>query len=83
VIGFFLIAFVLLVTLQEFWRAARARQKTQDENFIAALWTLIGRNRRRYGGYIIHISMMLMAIGILALNFSRTKPREPSRRASN
>lgn len=66
-IGFFLIAFVLFVTLQEFWRAARARQRAQEENFLTALWTLIGRNRRRYGGYIIHISMMLMAIGILGI----------------
>ncbi len=67
-IGFFLVAFVLVVTLQEFWRAARARMKTQDENFIAALLNLTARNRRRYGGYIIHMSMMLMAIGILGIN---------------
>ncbi|MBI3738949.1 MAG: hypothetical protein HY258_07875, partial [Chloroflexi bacterium] len=39
----------------------------QNENAFAALWTLIGRNRRRYGGYIIHMSMMLMAIGILGI----------------
>ena len=65
--GFFLIAFVLSVTLQEFWRAARARQKNQNENFFTALARLAGRNRRRYGGYIIHISMMLMAIGILGI----------------
>lgn len=66
-VGFFLIAFVLLVTLVEFWRTARARQKTQNENFFAALLNLIGRNRRRHGGYIIHLSMMLMAIGILGI----------------
>jgi cytochrome c-type biogenesis protein CcmF len=66
-IGFFLIALVLLVTLQEFWRAARARQRAQEENFFVALSRLMGRNRRRYGGYIIHISMMLMAIGILGI----------------
>lgn len=66
--GFFLIAFVLLITLVEFWRAAVARMKTQNENFFIALWNLIGRNRRRYGGFIIHISMMLMAIGILGIN---------------
>jgi cytochrome c-type biogenesis protein CcmF len=66
-VGFLLIAFVLLVTVQEFWRATRARQRAQNENFFAALWTLVGRNRRRYGGYIIHISMMLMAIGILGI----------------
>jgi cytochrome c-type biogenesis protein CcmF len=67
-VGFFLIAFVLSVTLVEFWRAAHARKKAQNENFVVALWRLIGRNRRRYGGYIIHISMMLMAIGILGIN---------------
>jgi cytochrome c-type biogenesis protein CcmF len=67
-IAFFLVAFVLLVTLQEFWRAAMARRRAQHENFFVALWTLIGRNRRRYGGYIIHISMMLMAVGILGIN---------------
>ena len=66
-VGFFLIAFVLFVTLIEFWRATRARMNAQNENAFAALWTLIGRNRRRYGGYIIHISMMLMAIGILGI----------------
>ena len=66
-IGFFLVALVIFVTVQEFWRGARARQKAQDENFFAALWRLIGRNRRRYGGYIIHLSMMLMAIGILGI----------------
>jgi cytochrome c-type biogenesis protein CcmF len=66
-IGFFLVALVILVTLYEFWRGARARQKTHGENFFAALARLTGRNRRRYGGYIIHISMMLMAIGILGI----------------
>jgi cytochrome c-type biogenesis protein CcmF len=66
-IGFFLIAFVLFVTLQEFWRGARARQKAQGENFFTALARLTSRDRRRYGGYIIHISIALMAIGILGI----------------
>ena len=70
--GFFLVALVLFVTLQEFWRAARARQRAQDENFPTALSRLMGRNRRRYGGYIIHISMMLMAIGILGIEIFQT-----------
>ncbi len=66
-IGFFLIALVIFVTLYEFWRGARARQNAQQENFFTALVRLTERNRRRYGGYIIHISMMLMAIGILGI----------------
>ena len=66
-VGFFLVALVLFATLNEFWRGARARQKTQGENFFTSLTRLMGRNRRRYGGYIIHISMALMAIGILGI----------------
>ncbi len=66
-IGFFLVTLVLSATLHEFWRGARARQKAQGENFFSALANLMGRNRRRYGGYIIHISMALMAIGILGI----------------
>ncbi|RJP47186.1 MAG: heme lyase CcmF/NrfE family subunit [Anaerolineaceae bacterium] len=72
-IGFFLVALVVLVTLYEFWRGARARQKTQGENFFSALAHLTGKNRRRYGGYIIHISMMLMAIGILGIELFQTE----------
>lgn len=72
-IGFFLIAFILFVTLQEFWRGARARQKTQDEGFFIALSRLMGRNRRRYGGYIIHISIALMAIGILGIELFQSE----------
>jgi cytochrome c-type biogenesis protein CcmF len=72
-IGFFLVALVILVTLYEFWRGARARQHSQGENFFTALARLTGRNRRRYGGYIIHISMMLMAIGILGIELFQSE----------
>ncbi|HCR72276.1 MAG TPA: cytochrome C biogenesis protein [Anaerolineae bacterium] len=67
IIGFFLIALAIFSTLHEFWRGTIARQKTQSENFFVALSKLMMRNRRRYGGYVIHISMALMAIGILGI----------------
>jgi len=67
-VGFFLVALVLFVTVQEFWRATSARMRAQNENLFTAFWRLVGRDRRRYGGYVIHISMMLMAIGILGIN---------------
>ncbi|MDP1715542.1 MAG: heme lyase CcmF/NrfE family subunit [Anaerolineales bacterium] len=66
-VGFFLVALALFATFHEFWRGARARQKAQNENFFTALSRLMGRNRRRYGGYIIHISIAFMAIGILGI----------------
>jgi cytochrome c-type biogenesis protein CcmF len=72
-IGFFLVALVIIVTLYEFWRGARARQRSQGENFFTALVRLTGKNHRRYGGYIIHISMMLMAIGILGIELFQSE----------
>jgi cytochrome c-type biogenesis protein CcmF len=66
-IGFSLVALVIFVTVYEYWRGARARQRSQGENILTAFWNLTGRNRRRYGGYIVHLSIMLMAIGILGI----------------
>jgi cytochrome c-type biogenesis protein CcmF len=71
-VGFTLVAFVFFVTLFEFWRGARARQKMENGNFLGALWHLAGHNRRRYGGYLIHLSMVVMAIGILGIEVYQT-----------
>jgi cytochrome c-type biogenesis protein CcmF len=71
-VGFTLVAFVIFVTLFEFWRGTRSRQNKQNENFLVALWNLTGRNRRRYGGYFIHLSMVVMAIGILGIELYQT-----------
>lgn len=72
-IGFWLTALVLAVTLHEFWRGAQARRRKSGENLLIALWRLAGRNRRRYGGYIIHIGCVLMAIGILGIELFQTE----------
>jgi len=65
--GFTLIALVITVSIREFWRGARARSRKSGKNFFTELWLLVKRNRRRYGGYIIHISMVLMGIGIIGI----------------
>ncbi len=57
-----------LVTLLEFHRGALARVKSHGESYLAALWTLAGRNRRRYGGYTIHLGVVIMGIGIISSN---------------
>ena len=72
-LGFWLCAFVASVTLYEFWRGAMARRRAQGENLALALWRLAGRNRRRYGGYIIHLGVVLMAIGIIGLELFQTE----------
>jgi cytochrome c-type biogenesis protein CcmF len=66
-LGFWLAAFVALVTLYEFWRGALARHQRSGESLPVALWRLAGRNRRRYGGYVIHLGVVLMAIGIIGI----------------
>jgi len=71
--GLFIIILTLFITLHELWRSIRARERATGENFFLSSWRLVGRNRRRYGGYIIHISMVLMAIGILGLELFQTE----------
>jgi cytochrome c-type biogenesis protein CcmF len=72
-LGFWLSAFVVSVTLYEFWRGAMARRHRAGENFFVALWNLAGRNRRRYGGYTIHLGVVLMAIGIIGIELFQTE----------
>jgi cytochrome c-type biogenesis protein CcmF len=72
-LGFWLSAFVAAVTLYEFWRGAMARRRRSGESFPVALWRLAGRNRRRYGGYIIHLGVVLMAIGIIGIELFQTE----------
>jgi cytochrome c-type biogenesis protein CcmF len=48
-------AFVIASIVLEFWRGTRA---------TGSLVRLVGRNRRRYGGYIVHAAVVLLAIGI-------------------
>jgi cytochrome c-type biogenesis protein CcmF len=72
-LGFWLCALVVSVTLSEFWRGAKARHRRWGENFGLALWRLAGRNRRRYGGYIIHLGVVLMAIGIIGIEMFQTE----------
>jgi cytochrome c-type biogenesis protein CcmF len=64
-VGIGLATLTAAVTLLEFHRGAHARTKSQGESYPVALWTLFGRNRRRYGGYLIHLGVVVMAIGII------------------
>ena len=52
--------FVLGTVVQEFARGARARHRQYNEALPVALVNLLSRNRRRYGGYIVHVAMVLL-----------------------
>ena len=72
-LGFWLCAFVTFVTVYEFCRAAWARHNAQSENLLVAFWRIAGKNRRRYGGYIIHLGVVLMALGIIGIEVFQTE----------
>ncbi len=63
---FALSAFVVAVVIQEFWRGASARAAVSNEPRRQAAVRLVGRNRRRYGGYIVHAGMAVLFVGVAA-----------------
>jgi cytochrome c-type biogenesis protein CcmF len=57
-------AFVLATILLEFARGTQARHSLARESWPSAFSSLIARNRRRYGGYVVHAAVILLAIGV-------------------
>jgi len=60
---FALCGFVTGTIVQEFWRGANVRKGATGTDLFTALVGLIGRNKRRYGGYIVHIGVVLFFLG--------------------
>jgi cytochrome c-type biogenesis protein CcmF len=65
-------AFALVGLVQEFWRGAAARRSLKGGSMPAALVAVVSRNRRRYGGYIVHIGIAVLLIGIAASSSFQT-----------
>jgi cytochrome c-type biogenesis protein CcmF len=55
-------AFVLTVILTEFWKGTKARARIEGEGYALAFFHLISRNRRRWGGYIVHIGFVAICV---------------------
>ena len=63
-VGFWIVGFAGILTLLEFWKGTRARMR-RGESAWSSFSNLMLRNRRRYGGYWIHIGVLVMAFGII------------------
>ena len=59
-------AFVFGSVGQEFYRGTRARRAMAAESIPRALVSLVRRNRRRYGGYIVHVGIAVLFVGVAA-----------------
>jgi cytochrome c-type biogenesis protein CcmF len=63
---FGLAAFVLAAVGSELWRGVRARRAMSGGSVPVALVALVRRNRRRYGGYLVHAGMAVLFLGVAA-----------------
>jgi cytochrome c-type biogenesis protein CcmF len=70
-VAFALSAAVLTAIGSEFLRGARVIARQSGRNFFVAMYLLIRRNTRRYGGYVIHVGIVIMFIGFAGAAFNR------------
>ena len=68
-----LTAFVTSTIVTEFWRGITVRRRKFDENVLHALLKIISKNRSRYGGYIVHIGIVLMFVGFIGKAFDEDR----------
>jgi cytochrome c-type biogenesis protein CcmF len=77
--AFSLAAFVLGTVVVEFRRGVGARQHMLAETAPRALVNLVVKNNRRYGGYIIHIGVIVAFVGIVGSSFFKTEVKKSVR----
>ncbi|MBN8613941.1 MAG: cytochrome c biogenesis protein CcsA [Deltaproteobacteria bacterium] len=72
-------AFAFWTVVQEMWRGTRVRMKNANEGFFTAYVTMFARARRRYGGYVVHLGILLLCMGFLgaAYDVEREGQLEP------
>jgi cytochrome c-type biogenesis protein CcmF len=70
-ICFALCAFVVATVVQEFVRGAQVRRSATGTDMFTALVGLVGRSKRRYGGYIVHVGIVLMFLGFAGEGFKQ------------
>src|SRR6188508_2245257 len=70
-ICFALSFFVTASIVQEFWRGARVRQEGTGTDLLTAMIGLVDRNKRRYGGYIVHLGIVVAFLGFAGDGFKR------------
>jgi cytochrome c-type biogenesis protein CcmF len=74
--GYGIVSLAGFVALYEIYRGAAARHHSMGESWTQAVIALFGRNRRRYGGYIIHLGITVIGIGVIGSTlFQQTTQR--------
>jgi cytochrome c-type biogenesis protein CcmF len=69
-VSFFIAGFVLVTIVSEFARGVAARRRGRDESVPAALANLVRKNKRRYGGYVVHLAIVIIFVGFSGQAFN-------------
>ena len=72
-LGYGVVIFAGFVALFEIARGAAARHRNLGENPLRAVLSLFGRNQRRYGGYIVHLGVTVIGIGVIGSTVFQTE----------
>jgi cytochrome c-type biogenesis protein CcmF len=72
VVGYTFSVFVLASIVLEFARGTTARRALGGVGWLGAFSSLVARNRRRYGGYVVHAAIVLLAIGVIGSSVYET-----------
>ncbi len=67
-VGLAVCSFTAVAILYELWRGMRVRHH-HGEAYPVALYMLISRYRQRYGGYLVHLGLVLLAVGVIGSHF--------------
>jgi cytochrome c-type biogenesis protein CcmF len=70
-ISYLLAGFVFGTIIQEFVKGIGARRRMYSESLLPASFRLVIRNRRRYGGYIVHFGVVILFCAFAGLMFKR------------
>ncbi|MBK9125800.1 MAG: heme lyase CcmF/NrfE family subunit [Chloroflexi bacterium] len=65
IVGYFFVLLAGWVAIYETYRALRARARQRGENPITGYLSLLQRNPRRYGGYLIHFGIVVIGVGVI------------------
>ncbi len=72
-LAFTFVGYAAMGNLREYWVGMRARRRAHGESWPTALTRLVRGNRRRYGGYVAHIGILFVAVGVTASSAFRTE----------
>lgn len=70
VVSFTLCVFVLITIIQEFYKGTSVRARNTGESFLVAMANLTLKNKRRYGGYIVHFAIVVIFVGLTGNAFN-------------